>query len=96
MGPKEAVALNTSVGETRTMIPVYRVPGWKGTITGVRLHFDNRGLAALVIKSFHTACDTRHTMLPLTLTLLMLGVGANNAHHTFTLDHLAFFAQGFY
>jgi hypothetical protein len=62
MGPKEAVALNTSMGETRTMIPVYRVLGWKGAITGVCLHFDNRGAAALVIKSFHTACDTRHTI----------------------------------
>jgi hypothetical protein len=62
MGPKEAVALNTSVGETRTMIPVYRVPGWKGNITSVRLHFDNLGPATLVMKSFHSACDTRHTI----------------------------------
>ena len=62
MGPKQAVELNTSVAETRTMIPVYRVPGWKGTITSLRLHFDNPGPAALVIKSFHTACDTRHTI----------------------------------
>ena len=62
MGPKQAVELNTSVAETRTMIPVYRVPGWKGAITGLRLHFDNPGPAALVIKSFHTACDTRHTI----------------------------------
>ena len=62
MGPKQAVELNTSVAETRTMIPVYRVPGWKGAITGLRLHFDNPGPATLVIKSFHTACDTRHTI----------------------------------
>ncbi|MFA6109310.1 MAG: hypothetical protein WDA75_11135 [Candidatus Latescibacterota bacterium] len=46
--------------ETRTMIPVYRVPGWTGTITGLRLCFDNAGPAKVVIKSFHTACDTRH------------------------------------
>jgi hypothetical protein len=46
--------------ETRTMIPVYRVPGWTGTITGLRIAFDNPGLANVVIKSFHTACDTRH------------------------------------
>ncbi|MHB8523766.1 MAG: hypothetical protein ACYDH9_23845, partial [Limisphaerales bacterium] len=31
--------------ETRTMIPVYRLPGWTGTITGVRLGFDNPGPA---------------------------------------------------
>ncbi len=61
-GPEDALGLNTSVGETRTMIPVYRVPGWKGAITGIRLHFDNRSPATLVIKSFHTACDTRHTI----------------------------------
>lgn len=42
------------------MIPVYRHPRWKGTITGLRIGFDNRSSAAVVIKSFHTACDTRH------------------------------------
>ena len=62
MGPSRAVELNTSVGETRTMVPVYRVAGWKGTITGLRLHFDNQGAAGIIIKSFHTACDTRHTI----------------------------------
>ena len=48
--------------ETRTMIPVYRLAGWKGTITGLRIGFDNPGPASVVIKSFHTACDTRHTI----------------------------------
>jgi hypothetical protein len=62
MAPKFTVELNTSVGETRTMIPVHKHPGWKGIITGFRIHFDNRGLASLVIKSFHTACDTRQTV----------------------------------
>ena len=52
----------TVQGETRTMIPVYRVPGWKGTITGLRLGFDNPSAARVVIKSFHTAHDTRHTV----------------------------------
>ncbi len=47
-------------GETRTMIPIYRVPEWTGTITGLRLGFDNPGPAKVVIKSFHTASDTRH------------------------------------
>ena len=46
--------------ETRTMIPVFRLPEWTGTITGLRLGFDNPGPARIVIKSFHTACDTRH------------------------------------
>ena len=54
--------LNTNVVETRTMIPVSRLPGWKGTITGLRIGFANSGPAKLVIKSFHTACDTRHTI----------------------------------
>jgi hypothetical protein len=48
--------------ETRTMIPVFRSPGWTGTITGLRIGFDNSGPARVVIKSFHTACDTRHTI----------------------------------
>jgi hypothetical protein len=46
--------------ETRTMIPVYRLPLWSGTITGLRLGFDNPGPARITIKSFHSACDTRH------------------------------------
>ncbi|MFV2070762.1 MAG: glycosyl hydrolase family 65 protein, partial [Pirellulales bacterium] len=54
--------LDTVVAETRTMIPVYRLPEWKGTITAVRIAFDNSGPARLVIKSFHTACDTRHSI----------------------------------
>jgi hypothetical protein len=54
--------LNTDVIETRTMIPVSRLPGWKGTITGVRIGFDNAAPATVVIKSFHTACDTRHNI----------------------------------
>ena len=37
--------LDTDVAETRTMIPVYRIPGWKGTITGLRIGFDNPGPA---------------------------------------------------
>ncbi|HEY3323439.1 MAG TPA: hypothetical protein VGP72_23495 [Planctomycetota bacterium] len=54
--------IDTTVGETRTMIPVCRLATWKGTITGVRIHFDNPGPAKIVIKSFHTACDTRQTV----------------------------------
>jgi hypothetical protein len=54
--------LDTTVGETRTMIPVYRIPGWTGTITQFRIGFDNPGPAKLVIKSFHTAPDTRHNI----------------------------------
>lgn len=54
--------LDTAVAETRTMIPVYRLAGWRGTITGLRLGFDNPGPARVAIKSFHTACDTRHNI----------------------------------
>jgi hypothetical protein len=48
--------------EARTMIPVDRLPGWKGTITGLRIGFDNAGPGRIVIKSFHTACDSRHNI----------------------------------
>lgn len=55
-----ATATTADTVETRTMIPVYRVAGWTGTITGIRIGFANPGPAKVVIKSFHTACDTRH------------------------------------
>lgn len=48
--------------ETRTMIELYRHPEWKGTITGLRIGFGNAGPARLVIKSFHTASDSRHNI----------------------------------
>ncbi len=48
--------------DTRTMIPLYHVPSWKGTITGLRLSFGNCKPTKIVIKSLHTACDTRHTV----------------------------------
>jgi hypothetical protein len=54
--------LNTPVVETRTMVPVYRSPQWKGTITQLRLSFGNPGAAKVVIKSIHTASDTRHNI----------------------------------
>jgi hypothetical protein len=54
--------LDLSQIETRTMIPVYRLASWTGTITGLRIGFDNPGPAKVVIKSFHTACDTRHSI----------------------------------
>jgi len=44
------------------MVPVYRLAGWRGTITGLRIGFDNRGPARVTVKSFHTACDTRHNI----------------------------------
>ena len=42
--------------------PCTACPGWKGVITGLRIAFDNPGPARVVIKSFHTACDTRHNI----------------------------------
>jgi len=62
MGPKSADELVASTIETRTMIPVYRIPTWKGAVTGLRICFDNQPGAIVVIKSFHTACDTRHNI----------------------------------
>jgi hypothetical protein len=58
-GDATAIAKN---GETRTMIPVYQSPNWRGTITGLRIEFDNAAAGQIVIKSFHTACDTRHNI----------------------------------
>ena len=49
-------------GETRSMLPMYRLPAWKRAITGLRIGFDNPGPAQVVIKSFHTACDTRQNI----------------------------------
>jgi hypothetical protein len=60
--PRGDGSLNTDVVESRTMIPVHRVPGWDGTITGLRIAFGNLRPAQVVVKSFHTACDTRHSV----------------------------------
>ncbi len=54
-------------GETRTMICMYKVPSWKGTITNLRIGFDNPAAAKVVIKSFHTAYDSRHPVNNLNL-----------------------------
>jgi len=53
MGPKRAEQLVAAVVEHRTMIPVYRIPGWKGVVTGLRICFNNPAAAQVVIKSFH-------------------------------------------
>jgi hypothetical protein len=44
------------------MIQMYQHPGWKGAITGLRIGFTNAAPAQVVIKSFHTSCDTRITV----------------------------------
>jgi hypothetical protein len=61
-GPANSRAEQPVPAEVRTMIPVHRVPTWKGVITGLRIGFDNDGPAQVTIKSFHTACDTRHNV----------------------------------
>ncbi|HEX3996929.1 MAG TPA: hypothetical protein VHX65_00075 [Pirellulales bacterium] len=61
---------NLSHRETRTMIPVYRLAGWNGTITDLRIGFkmpdskkpSGQPSPRIVIKSFHTACDSRHNI----------------------------------
>jgi hypothetical protein len=58
----EGGRVDPSTIETRTMVALYRHPEWKGTITGLRISFDNRGPAAVVFKSIHTAVDTRHNV----------------------------------
>jgi hypothetical protein len=54
--------IDTSIAEARTMITTYIHPQWQGTITGLRFGFDNPGPAQLIIKSVHTAYDTRHNI----------------------------------
>ncbi|HEV2295652.1 MAG TPA: glycosyl hydrolase family 65 protein [Tepidisphaeraceae bacterium] len=50
-------------GEVRSMIPMYKHPAWKGTITSLRIGFDNPSPGArMILKSFHTAYDTRHNI----------------------------------
>jgi hypothetical protein len=48
--------------ETRTMIPVHRHPGWNGLVTSLRIRFGNAQPGRIVLKSLHTACDTRHNV----------------------------------
>jgi hypothetical protein len=48
--------------ETRTMIPVYRHKLWKGVVTALRINFANGKPVAAVIKSIHTAYDSRHNI----------------------------------
>jgi len=63
--PSDGADIELSVTEgveTRTMVPVFRLPSWKGTITGLRIGFGNIGPARVVVKSLHTACDTRHNI----------------------------------
>jgi hypothetical protein len=52
----------SKTAESRTMISMVQHPEWKGTITGLRIGFANSGSGAITIKSFHTACDTRHNV----------------------------------
>ena len=61
-GAPDEPAADLARVEARTMIPVYRLATWTGTITGLRIGFDNPGSAKVVIKSFHTAVDSRHTI----------------------------------
>lgn len=59
--PADADA-DPSSTETRTMVRVERHPEWRGVITGLRIGFGNEGAARVVLKSLHTACDTRHNV----------------------------------
>jgi len=46
-----------------TMVPVYKHPEWKGTVTGLRLQFDNAHPSGEVaIQGLFTQYDTRHTI----------------------------------
>jgi len=53
---------DSAVPIMRTMIPVYKNAEWKGTITGFRINFGNTAPATVIIKSFHSAFDSRHSV----------------------------------
>jgi hypothetical protein len=47
-------------GMRYTMIPIYRHPGWGGTLTRLRITLDHASGSEIVLKSVITACDSRH------------------------------------
>lgn len=58
----EPVNVDAPAREARTMLRMHTLPEWKGTITKLRLGFENAAGGQIVVKSFHTACDTRHNV----------------------------------
>lgn len=58
----EPVAVEQTAREARTMIRMDHLPEWKGIITKLRIGFENAAGGKLTVKSFHTACDTRHNV----------------------------------
>ena len=60
--PNPLGKLDSIVPQARTMIPVYRVPSWKGKVTGFRISFNNQAPMKIVIKSFHSAFESRHNI----------------------------------
>jgi hypothetical protein len=60
--PEPPGKLDSIVPIARTMIPVYRIPSWKGKITGFRICFGNQVPLKIVIKSFHVAFESRHNI----------------------------------
>lgn len=45
-----------------TMIPVFKSSAWKGRIGKLEIHFGNASPASVVVQSFFTQYDTRHTI----------------------------------
>ncbi len=59
--PDRRVEFSPPEGMTYADVPVHRHPGWKGTITALRLGFESQDPGAeIVLKSIITAIDTRH------------------------------------
>jgi len=57
-----AIALPAGAHHSTAAFDNTRVVKIEGTITQFRINFDNSGPAKVVIKSFHTAPDTRHNV----------------------------------
>jgi len=60
--PEPLGSLDSIVPLARTMIPVYCIPSWDGIITGFRINFGNTEPLKIVVKSFHVAYDSRHSV----------------------------------
>ncbi len=58
----EPVAVDAASREARTMLRMHCEPEWKGTITKLRIGFEDAAGGQIIVKSFHTACDTRHNV----------------------------------
>jgi hypothetical protein len=54
--------VDSMTSESRTMLAMYKHPKWTGVVTGIRVNFGNAPGAKVILKSLHTAYDTRQNI----------------------------------